>query len=45
MKKVGNTLLLAAVLLALAPGMIVGRGSQPSTQIYEDARGSRMPAA
>jgi hypothetical protein len=37
MKTVGNTLLLVTVLLALAPVMIVGRGSQPSTQIYQDA--------
>jgi hypothetical protein len=45
MKTVGNTLLLIAVLLALAPVMIVGRGSQPSTQIYQDSKGSWMPAA
>ena len=45
MKTVGNTLLLVTVLLALAPVMIVGRGSQPSTQIYQDAKGSWMPAA
>ena len=45
MKTVGNSLLLIAVLLALAPVMIVGRGSQPSTQIYQDAKGSWMPAA
>jgi Na+-driven multidrug efflux pump len=45
MKTAGNTLLLVAVLLALAPVMIVGRGSQPSTQIYQDAKGSWMPAA
>ena len=45
MKTVGNTLLLITVLLALAPVMIVGRGSQPSTQIYQDAKGSWMPAA
>jgi len=45
MKAVGNTLLLVAVLLAFAPVMIVGRGSQPSTQIYQDAKGSWMPAA
>ena len=44
MKTVGNTLLLVTVLLALAPVMIVGRGSQPSTQILQDAKG-RMPAA
>jgi hypothetical protein len=45
MKTLGNSLLLIAVLLALAPVMIVGRGSQPSTQIYQDAKGSWMPAA
>jgi len=45
MKTVGNTLLLVTVLLALAPIMIVGRGSQPSTRIYQDAKGSWMPAA
>ena len=45
MKTVGNTLLLVTVLLALAPIMIVGRSSQPSTQIYQDAKGSWMPAA
>ena len=45
MKTVGNTLLLVTVLLALAPVMIVGRGSQPSTQIYQDAKGSWMPSA
>ena len=45
MKTVGNTLLLVTVLLALAPVMIVGRGSQPSTQIYQDAKGSWMPEA
>ena len=44
MKTVGNTLLLVTVLLALAPVMIVGRGSQPSTQIHQDAKGSWMPA-
>ena len=44
MKAVGNILLLVAVLLAFAPVMIVGRGSQPSTQIYQDAKGSWMPA-
>ncbi len=45
MKTVGNALLLVAVLLAVAPIMIIGRGSQPSTQIYQDAKGSWMPAA
>jgi hypothetical protein len=45
MKTVGNTLLLVTALLALAPVMIVGRGSQPSTQILQDAKGSWMPAA
>jgi hypothetical protein len=45
MKTMGKTLLLVALLLALAPVMIVGRGSQPSTQIYQDAKGSWMPAA
>ena len=45
MKKVGKTFLFIAVLLALAPVMIVGRGSQPSTQIYQDAKGSWIPAA
>jgi Na+-driven multidrug efflux pump len=45
MKTVGNTLLLVTVLLALAPVMIVGRVSQTSTQIYQDAKGSWMPAA
>lgn len=45
MKTVGNTLLLVTVLLALAPVMILGRGSQPSTHIYQDAKGSWMPAA
>jgi uncharacterized lipoprotein YehR (DUF1307 family) len=44
MKAVGNTLLLVAVLLAFAPVMIVGCGSQPSTQIYQGAKGSWMPA-
>jgi hypothetical protein len=45
MKTLGNSLLLMAVPLALAPVMIVGRGSQPSMQIYQDAKGSWMPAA
>jgi len=45
MKTAGKTLLLIAVLLALAPVMIVGRGPQPSTQVYQDAKGSWMPAA
>jgi hypothetical protein len=45
MKTVGNTLLLVTVLLALAPVMMVGRGSQRSTQNYQDAKGSWMPAA
>jgi hypothetical protein len=45
MKTLGKTLLLMVFLLALAPVMIVGRGSQPSTQIYQDAKGSWMPAA
>ncbi len=45
MKTLGKTLLLMADLLALAPVMIVRRGSQPSTQIYQDAKGSWMPAA
>jgi len=45
MKTIGNILLLVTVLLALAPVMVVGRGSQPSTQNYQDAKGSWMPAA
>ena len=45
MKTVGNTLLLVAVLPALAPVTIIGRSSQPSTQSYQDAKGSWMPAA
>ncbi|MBJ7259801.1 MAG: hypothetical protein JHD33_09710 [Chthoniobacterales bacterium] len=45
MKTVGNTLLLVAVLPALAPVTIIGRSSQPSAQIYQDAKGSWMPAA
>jgi len=45
MKTLGHTLLFIAVLLALAPVMIAGRGSQPSTQAYQDAKGSWMPSA
>ena len=45
MKTIGNMLLLVTVLLVLAPVMIVGRGPQPSAQIYQDAKGSWMPAA
>jgi hypothetical protein len=39
----GRVLLLIAVLPALTPIMIAGRGSHPSTQIYQDAKGSWMP--
>lgn len=45
MKRLGHTLLFVAVLLALAPVMISGRGSQPSMQVYQDAKGSWMPSA
>ena len=45
MKTVGHTLLFVAILLALVPVLIAGRGSHPSTQIYQDAKGSWMPAA
>jgi hypothetical protein len=45
MKTLGHTLLFIAVLLALAPVMIAGRGSQPSMQVYQDAKGSWMSSA
>jgi hypothetical protein len=45
MKTLGNALLFVAILLALAPVMIAGRGSQASAQVYQDAKGSWMPSA
>jgi hypothetical protein len=40
----GRVLLLIAVFPALTPIIIAGRGLHPSTQIYQDAKGSWMPA-